>query len=170
MNAIEFEAPFSESLIEAAAKSLVRQSLKRYFNWKLCIGGAINMVAFVSIPILLPGSWMTWVIGFIAIVPPVYWLLALTIRPRKVAEILRERLQPSAHISLGPDSFTVAANGRSATMLWADVKEVIEYKDYFLFMLLRIGGVIVPRSNIPAEGNDLIRGVARTRGVPSVGK
>jgi YcxB-like protein len=170
MNAIEFEAPFSDTLIEAAAKSLVRQSLKRFLNWKLYVAGAINIIAFVAILIWLPASWMTWAIGFIAIVPPVYWLLALTFRPRKVAELLRQYLQPSAQISLGPDGFTVAANGRSQTILWSDVKEIIEFEDFYLIMLLRIGGITVPRSKMPAEGENLIRGIAQTRGFLSVGK
>jgi YcxB-like protein len=170
MNAIEFEAPFSDTLIEVAAKSLVRQSLERFFGWKFLIAGTINIIAFVLILALWPSTLAIWVIGFIAIAPPVYFLLALAIRPRKVGAILRERLQPSAHISLGSDSFTVAANGRSATMLWGDVKKVIEFKDYFLFMLQPIGGAVVPRSNMPAEGDGLIRELARTRGIFSVGK
>jgi hypothetical protein len=50
------------------------------------------------------------------------------------------------------------------------MKEVIEFKDYFWFMLERIGGVVVPRSNMPAEGDYLVRGLTRTPGVLLVGK
>jgi len=163
MNTVEFEAPFPNALVEAAARSLVRQSLTPFLGWKLYLAGAINLAAFVVILVFFPEGPWTWVIGFIAIVPPMYFPLVLTFRGTKVAEILRQRLQPSAHISLEPDSFTVAANGRSTTMLWTDVKEVIEFKDYFLLMLSRNGGAIVPRQNMPAGGDDLIRRIGRAR-------
>jgi hypothetical protein len=163
MNAVEFDAPFSDALVEAAAKSLVRQSLKWLLGWKLYLAAGINLVAFLFMLVFFPEGPGLWIIGFIAIVPPMYFPLLLTVRSKKVAEILRQRFQPSAHISFEHEGFTVAANGRSTTMQWNNVKEVIEFKDYFLLMLSRIAGVIVPRENIPADGDELVRSIGRAR-------
>jgi hypothetical protein len=157
MRSIEFDARLSDAVAQNAAKALVRQSLSHIFTKWFYAACIVNLVAFVGVALLLPGSSVKWFVGIIALGGPLYFLMARTVRPNKVAEHLKARLQPIVHVTLGDDTFTLSANGRSITSLWADVKSVIEAPDYFLLMTSRIGGAIIPRDGIPIEAQDMIR-------------
>jgi len=165
MSTVDFEALFSDALIEVAARSLARQRLTRAVPSNLYVISAVSIVAFAVALVHSPANSRTWFIGVVAVARPVFFFLALNSQAREIAEVLRQRFQPTAQISLGAESFTITANGRTETMLWDDAREIVELKDYFLVVLPRIGGVVVPRANMPAEGADLVRGAARARGV-----
>jgi YcxB-like protein len=161
---IVFEAPFDESLIDSAARSLVRQMLKRRLTWKLYSAAAINLVAFVIVCILLGNQPMTWVVGLIAIAP-LYFVAVSLFGHRRVADILRRRYKPSAQISINREAVTIEAHERAFTLPWRDFKQIIEFHDYFLFALLSpIGGFVIPRKNMPVEAETIIREIGKTHG------
>jgi YcxB-like protein len=154
---IDFETTRSDDLIADASRELARHSLKRYLRPMYYVAMAINFFAFILALVFFPYRFLAWFLGFLAIAPPLYWIAALNFRPRLIRAILRRYNQPSAHISLGSEAFTVAAKGRVLTLPWTDVREVLEYRTCFLFVIARFVAVVVPKEGLPTGGSDLLR-------------
>ena len=130
-----FETTYSESVIEEGARVLTRQTLRRQLSKSILFAAAVNLTAFAIYFYLFGIDTFTWFWFLVAVVLPMYWPFLFLVLPSKIRKNLRAH--PSAWVTLEPESFTIAANGRATTLLWTDVKEIVEAHRCFGFGLLR---------------------------------
>jgi hypothetical protein len=157
---VDFSAEYSVSLIDDAARAFVHQLFRRYL-WLLVFACVMNIVGLVAI-LVLPGAttWMIIVIGPLAALGPLYFPWAYYRLPRQLSARMKEVLVPNAQVSIAQSTFTLAAKGRSFTSRWIDLKAITEYADYFIFVVGLLAFTFIPKKNIPAEAQQLIREAA----------
>lgn len=164
----EFDAPFSDNLVERASRVIVLSAARRFLTRKLFAGFVLSLAAAVLAAVLFGNSPVTWFVVFaaifIAVVVPIFLLANIHVRPRKVAGFLRQRFQPIAHIGVGADAFTVAANGRAFTLPWTDISSIVMHADFFLLVIApRDSAVIIPIEGMPSDAQQLILEVQRAK-------
>jgi hypothetical protein len=157
---VTFRAEYSSSLIDAAAKAFVHQLFRKYF-WLLVAACLMNIVGFVAV-LVLPGAstWMIVTIGALAALGPVYFPWRYYRLPGQLGVRMKEALVPHAEVSVTPLTFTLAPKGRSFTCPWTDLKEIVEHRDYFLFVVGLLAFTFIPRRHMPIEAQQMIREAA----------
>jgi len=157
---VEFSAEYTVSLIDDAAKTFVRQLFRKYL-WLLVFACIMNIVGFVAV-LVLPGAstWMIIAIGALAVLGPVFFPWRYHRLPGELGARMKDVLVPNAQVSVTPSTFTLAAKGRSFTSRWADLRAITEHRDYFLFVVGLLAFTFIPKGNMPAEAQQLIREAA----------
>jgi len=75
---------------------------------------------------------------------------------------MKKGLKPTARLSVSSSSFTMSAKGRSFTKRWSDLKAILEFSDYFLFVVAPLAFTFIPKKDIPQEAQQLIREASRS--------
>src|SRR5712692_2141721 len=163
----DFDAEYSDALIDDAARTFVHRLFRKYV-WLLAAACVINVVGFVAVLVLPDSSgWITIAIGLLAALGPVYFPWAYFRLPRELAAPMKRVLIPSTRVSIASSAFTLSAKGRSITRRWANLKEIFEHPDYFLFVAGILVFTFVPKGNMPPEAQQLIREAAMTLVLPN---
>jgi hypothetical protein len=154
---VDFNAEYSNSLIDDAAKAFVHRLFRKYL-WLLVAACVMNIVGFVAV-LVLPGTstWMIIAIGVLAALGPVYFPWQYYRLPGELSARMKEVLVPSTQVSISPLTFTLAAKGQSFTCRWTDLKEIVEYGDYFLFVVGLLAFTFMPKRDMPLDAQQLIR-------------
>lgn len=107
--------------------------------------------------------FMLFVVGLVALPGPVYLCLLRFYTPRKLAGVLKPRLQATARVTIGSTRFALAANGRAVALPRSDVRRVVEFPDYFLLVTARLAFAIISKRGLPEPSHNLIRNAAASR-------
>lgn len=163
----DFDAEYSDTLIDDAAQTFVHRLFRRYL-WLLVAACIMNIVGFVAV-LVLPGSsgWMTVAIGLLAALGPVYFPWQYFRLPRQLGAPMKQVLVPSAHVSVTPSTFTLSAKGRSFTRRWTDLRAISECPDYFLLVVGLLAFTFLPRKHMPLEAQQVVREAAATMVQPN---
>ena len=164
----EFDAEYSDAIIDNAAKTFVHRLFRKYL-WVLVGASISNIIGFVTVVLLDHGSidWMTIAIGIVAALGPVYFPWRYFRMPGQLGTPMKQVLVPGARISVAPENFALSAKGRSFTTRWTDLKAIVEYPDYFLFVVGLLAFTFVPKKDMPVEAQQLIRDAAATLAQPN---
>jgi hypothetical protein len=157
VSSVDFDAEYSNILIDDAARAFVDRLFRKYL-WLLVAVCVINIVGFVAV-LVLSGS-ANWMIGALSLLGPLYFPWRYYRLPGELSTRLKEVLVPNARVSVAPSGFTLAAKGRSATLQWADLKAIVEYPEYFLFVFGLLAFTFIPKRDMPLDAQQLIRDVA----------
>lgn len=158
----EFDAEYSDALIDAAARTFVHRLFRKYL-WLLIAACTMNIVGFFAV-LVLPGasSWMIVTIGVLAVLGPVFFPWRYFRLPVQLGAPMKRTLVPSAQLSVTPSTFTLSAKGCSFTSKWTDLKAIEEHPDYFLLVVGFLAFTFLPRGRMPLEAQQLIREAAAT--------
>lgn len=156
--ALQFEAHFSNVMIDDASQTFVRRLFSKY-AWLLVAVCVVNIIGFVLV-LILPGTStpMIVAIGVLAAIGPMYFPWQYFRLPKALAAPLkRGPLKPSAIISISPSSFTISVKGQEFTRGWADLKAVVEYPEYFLLEVTFLAFAFIPKKDMSSEAQQLVR-------------
>jgi hypothetical protein len=64
-------------------------------------------------------------------------------------------------VTIGSSGFGVAANWHACELPWSDVKTFLEFPEYFLLVISRLAFTVIPKADLPAASQDMIREAAR---------
>ena len=153
----DFDVTYDDAIIYDAAKTFVRRLFRKYLVLllavcSLCVGGFVAVLALPD-----SGRLATSAFGLLAVLVPVFLLLMYFRFPGKLAAALKQGLKPSAHASVSPSSLSMSVKGRSFTKSWTDLQEILEFPDYFLFVLAPLVFTFIPKKDIPPAAQQLIR-------------
>ena len=156
----EFQASYDDAMIEEAARAFMHRLRKKY-GTLLFVACVVNIIGFVLV-LVLPGSGLslTVLVGLIAALGPIYFPWAYHRFPQKFATNMKKGLKPAVQVSLNSSSLGMSANGQSFTKPWTDFKEILEFADYFMFVLNPLAFTFVPKKDTPVAAQQLIRETA----------
>jgi hypothetical protein len=154
---VEFPTTHSESLIEQASIVVSRKTVRRLLTRTLRIAIAINCVAFCAVAVFFGNSSVTWMMGVLALVVPLYWPWLLLSLPRKIRKRMAQGAAYGKTVEVSGTGFCVANEGRSFRLLWADLQSIEEYEGFFLFTLKESGtSVVIPSLNMPPVARAIV--------------
>lgn len=159
------EIAYTDTLIEQATQSFFRDFFSTTYGRVLMLACVVNVAGFVLIVAMgVRDRFMLFVIGMIAALGPLYLSIVYFYFPQKFSDVLKQRLQPAAKISLSSAGFGIAANGRAVTLPWSDVKRIREFPDYFILLTSRFAFTIIPKQGLPAASQQLLRQISTRHG------
>ena len=155
--AFDFDAAYSDAIIDDAAKTFVRRLFKRYLGWLVAVC-FLNIAGFVTV-LKLPGTGnlLISLTGLLAVLCPLFLLLMYIRFPGKLAAGLKRGMKPSAHVSVRPSGFSMWVTGRSLTKEWTDLQAILEFPDYFLLVVAPFAFTFIPKKDMPVAAQQLIR-------------
>jgi len=160
--AIDFRAEYGTALIDDAAKAFVHRLFRKYLRL-LVAACVMNIVGFVAVLVLGGTStWMVVAIGALAALGPIYFPWQYYHLPGELGVRMKETLVPNAEVSIGPSTLTLSAKGRSFTCHLKDLKEIVELRDYFLFVVGLLAFTFIPKRGMPPDAQQIIRQAAAT--------
>lgn len=158
----EFDAVFTEEVIGAAAKAFVQRYyvLGKYRTWLIaaCI---INPVGFAFAVMFGVDTWILIMVGFIAMLGPVYFPLAYFRLPGQIARRMKLAIENPVHVSVNSSGFSLATKGRTSAKAWSDLKAIAEFPEYFLLVVSAAAFTLIPKHEAPLAATELIRELAR---------
>ncbi len=152
-----FDATYDDAMIHGAAKVFVRRQFGKYLA-VLAVACLLAIGAFVFV-LMLPGNgrFATVPTGLVAVLGPMLLLLMYLRLPGKLAAALGRRLKPAASVSVSAAGVSIVGKGLSFTRTWAELTEVVEFPEYFLFAVAPLAFTLVPKKDIPQAAQQLIR-------------
>ena len=167
---VEFEAKYSDELIRDAAMTYVRFAYRTFLGWKFFAAGIICVIGFAASVYFGADGVLIFAIAVILGPALVYFPIMFFVYPGKIAQALKAKFQPTAKITIGSSGFSVASNNRQSGLPWTDLRAVLEFAEYFIFVANPYAFVVIPRSNMPTAAEDIIhRASARVAAVKKNG-
>ena len=164
----QFDARYDDAIIDDAAKTFVRRLFRKYL-WLLVGACAMNIMGFVLVLVLLgSGTLMTVTIGILAALGPLYFPWEYVRLPKTLAAPMKQALEPTTRVSVSSSNFTLSAQGRPFTRRWKDLKAILEYPDYYLFVVAFLVFTFIPKRDVPQDAHELIQEAARSLMQPNL--
>ena len=155
---VNMEIVYTDAVLEQAATSFFHHFFVTAFGRALQIACVLNIAALGLIFYLgVRDRFMLFAVGLIAALGPVYLAVIYYVYPKKFATALKRVLQPTAHVTIDPTGFGIAAKGRRIELPWSDVKFVLEFPDYFVLGISQLAFAVIPKGSLPVASLQLVR-------------
>jgi hypothetical protein len=159
---VPFRSLVTPDQLEEAGTHFVHSYLyRRYGRWALA-------ACFVNIAGLALVIWLGGVsvlelsvLGFVAVVGPVFLLQVYLAYPRRFASSLKQRLIPPAEFFFTTATLGVRTQAGAAEIPWSRVHSVLELSSFYLVVLSPFAITVISKLSLPEEARQIIHAYSK---------
>ncbi len=154
---VRYQARFPATLTEDAGRRFTDYVYRRMFGWKIAAAMLVNLTGCIAM-VLLAG-WTAPTIAFCALmgIAALYFVGNYFMRPRVMSQRLLRTFGPGATITLRPDGFDLEVGPNKMTRPWGRQRAILESDQYFLLVILPTICLVLPRQDMPSQGEAFVR-------------